>query len=303
MPQAKSPPPPQNQQCQKKATSVWWPSLSVVSMRVFLVTPVTVLTEDVDSDVMVITGRVVEPDDPLLPGGVVELASPGVEGVDIPGVEDPGVDDPGVDEPGVDDPGVDEPGVDEPGVDEPGVDEPGVDEPGVDEPGVDDPGVEDPGVDDAVADDPGVDVPGVEEPGVLNLGVEEPGVDDPGVDAPELKLKLTDDDPPAEDPLDGLDVGVLEGAVIELPVGVIGVDVPGLEEEAGLFVKLPVDNPGLEELGLKVLDGPAELVGSTGEEYGVEKELGVWVEGWTAEQEEPEPLQGVEIEPLDDELP
>jgi hypothetical protein len=39
-----------------------------------------------------------------------------------------------------------------------------------------------------------------------------------------------------------------------------------------------VDDPGLAELGLKVADGPAELVDSTEEEYGVEIGLGVLVE-------------------------
>lgn len=60
-------------------------------MRVFLVTPVTVLTEEVDNEVIVIIGRGVS-DDALLPGAFVELESSVVEVVDGGGVLDPEVD-------------------------------------------------------------------------------------------------------------------------------------------------------------------------------------------------------------------
>lgn len=45
-PQAKTPPPPQNQQSQKNGIVVWCPSLSVVSIRVFEETPGNVLVEE-----------------------------------------------------------------------------------------------------------------------------------------------------------------------------------------------------------------------------------------------------------------
>jgi hypothetical protein len=214
-------------------------------MRVFLVTPVTVLTDDVDRDVIVIIGRVVESDGPLLPGGFVELAPPEVEGVDVSGLEDPGEEDPGVEGPDVEDPGVDVSEVDGPAEDVPGFEDPGVEDAGVEVPGVENPGADE-GVEDVVAGDPGVDVPEVEpgvEPGTDDPDLDDATVDVPGVEAPGVVpvLKLTDE-PPPEDPLDDLGVGILE-VLMKLPVGVIRVDDSVLEEELGVFVELPVDDP------------------------------------------------------------
>ena len=100
-------------------------------------------------------------------------------GTDEPGTDEPGTDEPGTDEPGTDEPGTDEPGTDEPGTDEPGTDEPGTDEPGTDEPGTDEPGTDEPGTDEPGTDEPGTDEPGTDEPGTDEPGTGKPGTGKP----------------------------------------------------------------------------------------------------------------------------
>ncbi|KAJ5371812.1 hypothetical protein N7517_003818 [Penicillium concentricum] len=151
-------------------------------MSSFFVTPVTVLTEDVETDVMIMIGRVVDSDDPLLPGGVVEVEPPEVEEEDDQLVGDPYVEDPYVEDPDAEDPAAEDPAAEDPAVEDPAVDDVDVVEPNLGVPEIDVLELE-PIDDDIPAEIPGGALdPGVPEGVVVCLPVPVTGVDIAGLE-------------------------------------------------------------------------------------------------------------------------